>query len=140
MSIKDSLEGSIIGKVLKNLSASEPVTTLLGAVLAGLVASKIDYGKLLQKDPDQIANAVSVVVVTLLGYYTNHGKLTQKAAIANLVNTGMLPQAAAKSFTDSGSPAKFIAALSETLGQSGSMRPTTKDQAGLTDSGSAEGK
>lgn len=94
MSIKDSLEGTIIGKVIKNLSASEPVTTVLGAILAALVASKIDYGKLLQKDPDQIANAVSVVVVTLLGYYTNHQRLTG------------LPQPAAKSLTDSGSAEK----------------------------------
>ena len=145
MSIKDSLEGSIIGKVLKNLQASEPVTTLLGFVLAGIVAAKVDYGKLLNKDPDQIANLVSAVVIAVMGYYTNHGKLTQKAAIANLINNGPLPQTAAKSLVDSGGAVKFTdqhgewiiltAALPETTGESGSMRPTTK---GSADSGSAE--
>jgi hypothetical protein len=75
MSIKTSLEGTIIAKILSNLAASEPKTTILGALLAGIVATKIDYSQLLQGDPTQIANAISAVVITVLGYYTNHSKL-----------------------------------------------------------------
>ena len=75
MSIKSSLEGTILGKILSNLSASEPRTTILGVVLAGIVASKLDYSQLIQGDPTQIANAVSAVVIAVLGYYTNHAKL-----------------------------------------------------------------
>ena len=84
MSIKTSLEGTIIGKVIQNIAASEPVTTLLGFVLAAVVGSKIDYGKLLNEDPNQIANLISAVVIAVMGYYTNHPKRIAAARIASM--------------------------------------------------------
>lgn len=78
MSLSTAIKGTIIEKVIKNLAASEPITTILGAILAAVIASKINWSLLLQGDSTQIASLVSVLVTALLGYFTNHGKLVQQ--------------------------------------------------------------
>lgn len=77
MSLSKSIEGTILGTVVKKIAASEPRTTILGTVLGGVVLAQIDYGKLLAGDPTQIGNAVAAIVVAVIGYYTNHPSLTQ---------------------------------------------------------------
>ena len=78
MSIKTGVEGTILGKVLTNLAASEPITTFLGALLAAIVALKINYSELLAGDPNQIASLISGIVIALLGYYTNNKNLVKQ--------------------------------------------------------------
>jgi uncharacterized protein YacL len=78
MSLKTGVEGDIISKVLKNLAASEPITTILGAVLAAVVASKINYSLLLQGDSTQIASVITAIITALLGYYTNNKSLVKQ--------------------------------------------------------------
>ena len=74
MSLPNAIKGDIVRKVVQNLSDSEPKTTFLGFLLAALVATKVDYGKLLAGDSTQIASAISAVVIAALGYYTNNRK------------------------------------------------------------------
>lgn len=47
------------------------LTTLLGAVLAALAATNIDYVGLLSGDWKQVSTAIAVVVVAVFGYFTN---------------------------------------------------------------------
>lgn len=79
MSLTKSIEGTILGTVLKKVAASEPKTTILGVILAGAVAANLDYAKLLQGDPQQIGNAVAAIVVAVLGYYTNNPSTSKPA-------------------------------------------------------------
>jgi hypothetical protein len=75
-----SIKASIFERFLKNLAKSEPRTTIAGFVLAAVVASNVDYSALLHKDPQQIANLASAVVVAVIGYYTNHADLVKPKA------------------------------------------------------------
>ena len=72
-----SLKASILERFIKNLAKSEPITTIGGAVLAAVVATNVNYTLLLHKDPQQIANLASAVVVCIVGYYTNHADLVR---------------------------------------------------------------
>lgn len=47
------------------------LTTLLGAVLAALAATNIDYVGLLSGDWRQVSTAIAVVIVAIFGYLTN---------------------------------------------------------------------
>ena len=76
MGLKTAIGGTVLRTVIEKVAASEPRTTALGATLGGLVASKIDYSKLLQGDPAQVGLAVAAVVVALMGYFTNHPGVT----------------------------------------------------------------
>lgn len=71
--LKD-VEGGVLSKVISNLAASEPKTTILGAILAGIVASHTSYAKLLSGDSDAISTVVAAVVVAAIGYFTNSSK------------------------------------------------------------------
>lgn len=75
MSIVSSIKGSIIGSIINNIAKSEPKTTALGAVLAAIQLANVDYGKLVQGDPEQVGRVVAAVVTALLGYFTNHKNL-----------------------------------------------------------------
>jgi hypothetical protein len=80
MSLKTKLGGEVLAKVIANVQKSEPRTTLLGTVLAGAVASQIDYPALLTGNSTEIAKLVSVFVVQILAYYTNHSTVIAQAA------------------------------------------------------------
>jgi hypothetical protein len=75
MNLKSDIEGGILSRVVANFAASEPVTTCLGFVLAALVGAHINYSLLLQGDQTQIANIISVPIIALLGWFTNHKAL-----------------------------------------------------------------
>lgn len=74
MSFSSMIEGTIIRAALDKIVASEPRTSFLGLLGGGVIAAKIDYGKLIQGDPQQIGNLVGVVVVVLIGWFTNHSR------------------------------------------------------------------
>jgi hypothetical protein len=76
MSLDTAVKGKVIQIVLDKLSASEPRTTLAGAALAAVIATKVDYSKVLQGDPTQLGNLIAAVLVAVIGYFTNHKKLT----------------------------------------------------------------
>lgn len=59
---------SCLGRIA---SSNDTKTTVLGVVAAAVLASEIDYGKLLNGDGGEIGKVVGVVVVALIGYYTN---------------------------------------------------------------------
>ncbi len=82
MGIVGSIKGKIFSTVVDKIAASEPRTTALGFVLAGIQAANIDYGKLLQKDPQQIGQLIAAIVTALLGYYINHPGITRPTASA----------------------------------------------------------
>jgi hypothetical protein len=65
-------EGTIVKTIIDKIAKSEPRTTVLGFVLAGVIAAQVDYSKLMQKDPVQIGNLIGAIVTALLGYYTNN--------------------------------------------------------------------
>jgi len=46
-------------------------TTVLGAILAALMVSRVDWSKVFQGDPSNIGLLVGVLATALLGYYTN---------------------------------------------------------------------
>jgi hypothetical protein len=75
MSLPTAIEGSILGKVIGNLQKSEPKTTIVGAILGTSVLSQVDWNKLLQKDPTQIALVITGILLGLQGYWTNHKDL-----------------------------------------------------------------
>ena len=75
MGLESSVKGKILSVAVNKLAASEPRTTLAGAILGGIVAANIDYGKLVQKDPQQVGNLVAAIAVVLLGYWSNHSAL-----------------------------------------------------------------
>ena len=79
MGLPSFIQGKILSTAVKKIADSEPRTTVLGFVLAGVEAAHIDYGKLLQKDPVEIGNAIGVVATALLGWYMNHKALVQTA-------------------------------------------------------------
>jgi len=76
VSLTSLIKGKVIQTVVDKVAQSEPRTTGLGFVLSGIVAANIDYNKLVQGDLQQIGNLVAAVVVALLGWFTNHSKLT----------------------------------------------------------------
>lgn len=83
MSIGNSVKGAILSRVVSRLADDHDLkATILGAVLAGVVAVKIDYAKLLGGDPNEIGNLVAAVVVALIGYYTNKPKGDGKTKVA----------------------------------------------------------
>lgn len=82
MSLSTLIKGKILGTVISKVAASEPRTTIAGAALGGLIAAQIDYNKLLQGDPQQIAAAIAAVIVAVWGYFTNHPKATPPVAAA----------------------------------------------------------
>lgn len=47
------------------------VTTVLGVILGALVASQVDYAKLLAGEHNEIAKVVGCVVLALNGWLTN---------------------------------------------------------------------
>jgi hypothetical protein len=75
MSLPTAIEGTIIGKIVGNLQKSEPKTTIIGAVLGVSVWSQVDWNKLLQKDPTQIALVITGLLLGVQGYWTNHKDL-----------------------------------------------------------------
>lgn len=76
MGLVGAVKNKVIGNIIAKLAASEPKTTLLGAALAALIAANVNYDKLLQFDPQEIAKAVAALLVALLGYFTNHKAVT----------------------------------------------------------------
>lgn len=72
MGLIASIKGKILKTAVNKVAASEPKTSILGALLGGIVAANIDYNKLLQGDPQQIGNAVGAAVVVLLGWFANN--------------------------------------------------------------------
>lgn len=46
-------------------------TTMLGAILGGLLAANVDYAKLLDGDPQAAGQLVGAAIAGLLGFYTN---------------------------------------------------------------------
>jgi hypothetical protein len=77
MGLPNKIKAIFIDHFIKNLAKSEPITTVGGAVLAAIVAANVDYSAVLNKDPQQIANLASAVVVCIVGYYTNHADLVR---------------------------------------------------------------
>lgn len=79
MGLGTFVKGNILKVVVDKVAKSEPRTTVLGFMLSAVVASQIDYNKLLQGDTTQIGNLVATLVIAVLGYYTNHPKLQAPA-------------------------------------------------------------
>lgn len=80
MSLSSFVKGKVLASFIGKVADSEPRTTVAGAALAGLIAAKIDYNKLVQGDPQQIGNAVAAVIVALIGYWTNNRNSRKSAA------------------------------------------------------------
>lgn len=80
MSLSTIVKGTILGNVISRVAASEPRTTIAGATLSGLIAAQIDYNKLIQGDPQQIAAAIAAVIVAVFGWFTNHSKVVAPEA------------------------------------------------------------
>lgn len=72
--IKAALVKSALGRVAKD---PDTQTTILGVLAAALLSEKLDWGKLIAGDSDQIGIAIGVVVVALFGYITNTRKKGQ---------------------------------------------------------------
>lgn len=62
----------VIKNVLSKVSADHK-TTVVGVLGSALLAANIDYGKLIEGDTPQVTNAVTAVVLALIGYFTNKG-------------------------------------------------------------------
>jgi hypothetical protein len=72
MALPNFIKAQIVKTTLSNLANNNDLkTTILGVVLAGVQASNLDYGKLLQGDSTQIANAITAVLLAVFGYFTN---------------------------------------------------------------------
>lgn len=84
MSISSLVKGKILGTVIQKVADSEPRTTIAGAALSGLIASNIDYNKLVQGDTQQIATAIAALLVAVISYFTNHKKVTGQAPAAEV--------------------------------------------------------
>lgn len=66
------IKARIVRSFLSSLAKSNDTrTTILGIVAASLIAAQLDWGKLLQGDPDQIGMAAGAAVAALFGYWTN---------------------------------------------------------------------
>lgn len=72
MSISSFAKGEFLKVLVAKVQKSEPKTTVLGAALAGVVGTQIDYNKLAQGDTQQIALLVAGILVAVIGYYTNN--------------------------------------------------------------------
>lgn len=83
----NALKGKIIDATIKNFSKSEPRTTLAGFVVAGVVASNVDWSLILNKDPSEIGKVVAALAVAVMGYYTNHADLV-KPKVGSTQETG----------------------------------------------------
>jgi len=51
--------------------SNDKKTTILGAILAALIMTRVDWTKVFQGDPTNIGIVVGALVTALLGYYTN---------------------------------------------------------------------
>ncbi len=70
-SVKGLIVKSVLGKIAGN---PDSATTLLGLLAGAVVASKVDFGKLVSGDGNEIGTAIGAVVVALIGWYTNRKK------------------------------------------------------------------
>jgi hypothetical protein len=70
---KAALIKTALGRVAKD---PDTQTTVLGVIAAALISEKLDWGKLLSGDPDQVGTAIGVLVVALFGFITNRRKKT----------------------------------------------------------------
>jgi hypothetical protein len=77
--IKVRFTKSMLGQLAHN---NDTKTTMLGLAAGALLASQLDFGKLLQKDPDELGKAAGVVIAVLIGYWTNKPDKAQKEASA----------------------------------------------------------
>lgn len=50
---------------------TDRLTTIIGAVLASVLATNVDWQAVFDGDPRQISAVVVAVLVALLGYFTN---------------------------------------------------------------------
>jgi len=64
--VKADFAKALVGKISNDNKA-----TILGVALAGLMASRLDWGLLMKGDSSQMGVAVGAVVTAVLGYYTN---------------------------------------------------------------------
>lgn len=72
MGLVNSIKANIVKTFVQNVAKSnDHKTTLLGAVAAGVLATQIDFSKLMLGDKTELSKAVGAVVLALLGYYTN---------------------------------------------------------------------
>jgi len=71
--LKKLIASKVVSSVLSGFSTSDKKTTILGVIAAALLASKIDISKLIELDPNELANAAGVLVLALHGFYTNKG-------------------------------------------------------------------
>ena len=67
----------MLGQLAHN---NDTKTTMLGLAAGALLTSQLDFGKLLQKDPDELGKAAGVVIAVLIGYWTNKPNHVQKEA------------------------------------------------------------
>jgi hypothetical protein len=65
---KAAFAKSFVGSLAKD---NDKKTTLLGIAAGALVASQLDWGKLIQADGAECGKAAGAVVAVLIGYYTN---------------------------------------------------------------------
>lgn len=62
----------VIKVALKKVAGdNDTKTTVLGVAASAVLAGQIDWGKLFQKDPQQIGLLVGALVTAVYGYYTN---------------------------------------------------------------------
>jgi len=66
--VKSAFAKSLVSKIA---SDNDTKTTVLGVAASALLASSIDFSKLINGDSNEIGKAVGAIVVALLGYYTN---------------------------------------------------------------------
>jgi hypothetical protein len=66
--IKSAFVKSYLGKLS---NSNDTKATLIGVIAAGLLASGLDWGKIFEKDPQEIGKLVGSITIALLGYWTN---------------------------------------------------------------------
>ncbi len=72
MSIKSALQGDFLKAALNKVATSNDTkTTVIGYAAAAAIAAGIDWGKLFQKDPNELGKLAGAIVAALFGYYTN---------------------------------------------------------------------
>lgn len=72
MGIPNFIKGDVVKIALKKIAGdNDTKTTVLGAAASAVLLAQIDWGKLFQKDPNQIGLLIGALVTGIFGYYTN---------------------------------------------------------------------
>jgi formate/nitrite transporter FocA (FNT family) len=71
MGLSSSIKGMMLKSFINKLASNDNKVTILSMVASTIIAAKVDYGKLVNLDPNEVGNMVGAIVIAVLGYYTN---------------------------------------------------------------------